>query len=286
MPELPEVETIRRDLEKKILNKTILTVKVNLKRTVKNNVKDFLSCLTNNQFTKIERRGKLMIFQLKKNKKFLLIHLRMTGQLIYKNNLKTIAGGHSDNTSIKVLPNNWTRVEFSFKNGGRLFFNDMRTFGFLKLVDRTELEIIKSKFGWEPFGSDFKIKKFKEVIKSRKRNIKAFLLDQKYIAGLGNIYVDEVLFRAGVRPTRKTDKLKIVEIEKIFKSIRPILRKAIKMRGTTFNDYVDSDGNKGGMSEKLQVFGRNGKACRKCGKVIQKEKIVGRGSHFCVKCQK
>src|SRR3989339_93571 len=260
MPELPEVETIVQDLNKKIKGKRISKVNVRLKRIVKS--ENFVKVLIGNSVKEALRRGKLIIFKLEKENNYLLVHLRMTGQVIYQQNNRITAGGHSDNNdNLKELPNKHSHVIIYFTDGSKLFFNDQRQFGVLKIVNAKRLQ-------------------------EEKKNIKAFLLDQKYIAGIGNIYADETLFRAGVSPTRRVDSLTKNEIKKIAESVKIILKKAIQARGTTFNNYVDADGNQGSFVNFLKIYGRGGKECKKCKTILKKIKVAGRGTVCCPKCQK
>lgn len=294
MPELPEVETIKNDLKRAILNKQIASIVVRKKKIIKNKFKDFEIHVKGSTFTNISRIGKLIIFHLK-NDKYLLIHLKMTGQLIYKPHLnpllskerrkKVIAGGHEIPGMDKKLPNKYSHVIFNFSDKSTLYFNDMRRFGYLRIVDEDELKEVKSVFGIEPLTNNFKLKDFKKIFKNRKINVKSLLLNQKLVAGIGNIYVDEILFKAGVGPTRVAGEIKENEMERIFKASEEILKKAIKYRGTTFSDYVDSKGEKGNFTKLLKVYGRDGKECKKCGKTIKKIKVGGRGTRYCPKCQ-
>lgn len=285
MPELPEVETIKNDLKKGLVDKKITQVHVGLKRMVKGSLSNFKTALVGRRISDINRVGKLLIFSINKNDNYLLIHLKMTGQLIYCLKDNIVAGGHSLPKLQGCLPNKYSHIYFVLEDGSHLFFNDMRTFGYMKIVGKEELEEVKGKFGYEPLNKDFNLNVFRELIKDRKANVKAFLLNQAFVAGIGNIYADEILFKAGVRPDRGIDTLDNMEIENIFKAIKPILREAIKNRGTTFNDYVDSRGNKGNYVSKLKVFGRNGLKCDNCCSIIEKNKTAGRGTHFCPKCQ-
>lgn len=284
MPELPEVETIVSDLNKKIVNKKINKVDVRLKKIIK--TKNFIDVLLGNIIKKVFRRGKLIIIELKNNN-YLLIHLRMTGQVIYQEKEKIIAGGHSDNNyDLKKLPNKYSHVVIYFNDNSKLFFNDQRQFGILKIVDSDGLKKEYEKFGIEPLSPEFDTKYFEKSIKNKKKNVKAFLLDQKYIAGIGNIYADEILFRAEVQPMRSINSLNKKEIKNIVESTKYILRKAIQNRGTTFNDYVDADGNKGKFINLLKVYSRGGEKCKKCKNILTKTKIAGRGTVYCSKCQK
>lgn len=284
MPELPEVETIVQDLNKKIRNKKIKKVDIRLKKIVK--TKNFSKILIANSVMNVLRRGKLIVLSLK-NDQYLLIHLRMTGQVIYQNKNKMIAGGHSDNNNnLKELPNKHSHLIIYFQDGSKLFFNDQRQFGIIKIVNKKGLEEEYKKFGIEPLDPKFNKEYFTDLIKNKNKNIKAFLLDQKYIAGIGNIYADESLFRAGIKPAKRINTLSKNEIQKLVDSIKVILKQAIRSRGTTFNDYVDADGNKGNFVSLLKVYGRGGKKCRQCKNILSKTKIAGRGTVYCDKCQK
>ncbi len=185
------------------------------------------------------------------------------------------------------VPNKFTRIIFTFGDGGQLFFNDLRRFGYLKLVSKEEKEkIVKNNFGIEPLTSDYIFSDFAKLFEKRKTNIKALLLNQKLISGIGNIYADEACFDAKVLPTRKVSSLSILEIKKLFKCVEEVLRVAIENRGTTFNNYVDSDGRTGSHINFLKVYGRDGEKCKKCKGVILKMKHAGRGTHYCANCQK
>ncbi|MFH2104905.1 MAG: bifunctional DNA-formamidopyrimidine glycosylase/DNA-(apurinic or apyrimidinic site) lyase [Parcubacteria group bacterium] len=286
MPELPEVETIRRDLQRKIVGKKITEVKVRKLKIVKGSQPAFRRALIGNSFAKISRRGKLLILELKKGEKYLLIHLKMTGQLIYQARGQIIAGGHGW-PQIGKLPNKYSHIIFTFADRSQLFFNDLRQFGYMKLVGDEELSAILEKFGIEPLTKNFTWANFRHALAGKKTSLKAVLLNQKLIAGIGNIYVDEICFRAGVRPSRAVNKLSSAELRKIFNSCNIIIKQAIKYRGTTFNDYVDADGNKGNFISRLKVYQRAGEKCQRCRRgVIKKTRLAGRGTHYCPQCQK
>ena len=287
MPELPEVETIRSDLSKKITNKEIVSVTVKLPRLVKSGLKNFIQTLTGNKITKISRRGKLIYCELQAGGEFLLVHLKMTGQLIYQKNKKVTAGGHSYQSMNWELPNKYSHIYFNFADASQLFFNDLRTFGYMQIVDQKQLKIILDKYGLEPLTPNFTLKNFQKIFKNRKTNIKALLLNQQIIAGIGNIYADEICFYAGVLPARSVSSLREVEIKKLWRGAHGIIKKAIKERGTTFSDFRDGEGNRGNFSRYLRVFQRQGERCRTCRTgVIAKMKLAGRGTHFCPQCQK
>lgn len=286
MPELPEVETIRQDLLAHILNKGIKKVLVKDKKIVKNSTAFFKKNLKGSSFSNISRRGKLLALELKGKKAWLLVHLKMTGQLIYASPKKRIYGGHEDTnfSEEQNLPNKFSRVIISFKDKSVLFFNDIRRFGYLKLVDKKGLEEAWSKFGPEPLEKSFSLNYFSSLFK-RQKNLKALLLDQGLIAGLGNIYVDEALFRAGLKPNRRAKSLKKEEIKKLYEAVKVVLKEAIKHRGTTFSDYRDGRGGKGNFVPYLKVYGRGGGKCFKCSFLLKKAKVAGRGSVYCPHCQ-
>ena len=285
MPELPEVETIKNDLTKKILKKKISQITIRLPKVVRNSKSYFKKSLLNHHFQDITRRGKLIIFKINTNL-FLLIHLRMTGQLIYQNKDELTAGGHSEKETDWQLPGKHTHIFFTFSDKSKLFFNDLRQFGFLKIVNQKELNQALSKFGLEPLDRNFTIKKFRELLLSKKRNIKAFLLDQSIIAGIGNIYADEILFASHISPLRQTDNLKAGEITNLHREIKKILRKAIRHRGTTFNNFVDSSGQKGNFTKFLRIYQKENQKCPNCKQPVKKTKVAGRGTRYCPECQK
>lgn len=291
MPELPEVETIRRDL-KILIDQKISHLQVLNRKTAQPSAAFLKEHALGQKIKDIDRTGKLLILSLS-NGYFLLIHLKMTGQLIYQSGGQKIYGGHSlSNQSKEVavgsfLPNKHTRIIFEFSNGGHLFFNDLRKFGYVKLVERVELDKIISKgYGPEPLTKSFTMNSFADIFPGRRINIKALLLNQKLIAGLGNIYVDESLFEAGIRPERMASSLKREEVSRLFKAINSIIRRAIKYRGTTFSDYQDASGRAGNFSKLLKVYGRHKQSCLKCGQAVCKIKLAGRGTHYCQYCQK
>lgn len=285
MPELPEVETIKNDLNKKILKKKIREVVILKKGTVRGDARKFKNILRGNYFEDIGRIGKLLIFKIAPGDNFLLVHLKMTGQLIFRKKGKVIAGGHSQPEGDDFLPGKHTRVILKFSDDACLLFNDLRRFGYMQIVGEKELEDVLKNYGIEPLTKKFSLENFTEALDRRKISVKAVLLNQKIIAGIGNIYADEILFAAGIKPDRKVDSLSKKEILTIHNSAQKIIKQAIKYRGTTFNDYVDSDGNSGNFVKHLKVYGRAGKKCVRCGGIIKKIKLVGRGTHYCPDCQ-
>lgn len=288
MPELPEVETIRRDLADCLVKQSFTAIEILTAKTIKNPAAFFKSHLLGQKIGAVSRRGKLLIISVGNQGGFLLIHLKMTGQLVYQNKKTKLAGGHSlGSEQATALSNKHTRVIFRFNNGGVLFFNDLRRFGYLKIVNQAELDrILVNNYGPEPLTKEFSVVALKKILAKRKTKLKVLLLNQKLIAGLGNIYVDESLFRARLHPERIAGSLKEAEIKKLYLAINAVIKQAIISRGTTFNNYVDSRGQKGNFSRQLQVYGRHRERCLNCGGVILKKKVAGRGTHYCPNCQK
>lgn len=287
MPELPEVETIRIGLEKRMVNVVISAVEVRKKKIVRGAAAQFIAGLTGQKFSHISRRGKLLIFHLSDGEHYMLVHLKMTGQLIYEKGGTKIAGGHSWPSLKDPLPNKYSHVVIRFVDGGTLFFNDMRQFGYMELADNERLQEALDVFGPEPLEEDFTFEVFTQMLGKRTIAIKAALLNQTVLAGVGNIYADESLFMAGIRPTRRVNSLTMAEKKALFKAIPTILYRALKYGGTTFSDYVDVQGKKGNFTRLLKVYGRGGEVCVKCQKTrLTKAALAGRGTVWCATCQK
>lgn len=286
MPELPEVETIRQGLKDNIINKEISDIEIKKPKLVRNDINYFVNVLQGNQIFDIERIGKLLIFNLTKGNLYLLIHLKMTGQLIYVWQDNMIAGGHNF-PEVDNLPNKYSHLILIFSDKSRLFFNDLRQFGYWQIVDKNQKDKIVADYGLEPGTNDFSFKQFNKIFQNRKGILKAILLNQKIISGIGNIYADEICFRAKILPSRGVDTLTGSEIKALYQACNYIIKKAIINRGTTFSDYRDSNNQKGNFVKYLKVYGRAGKICLRCKKAnIKKIKLAGRGTHFCPNCQK
>lgn len=289
MPELPEVETVRVQLWAKLKNQKITDVTILHQKSVAHD-KNFKQKLKGKTLSKIDRIGKLLIFSFKEDANlFLLAHLKMTGQFFVtdRKGKISIRGGHQDqNTDQSGLPSRHTRVVIDFDNGAKLYFNDMRLFGYLKLANKTEVETAKSRFGPEPTSPNFDRNYFYTGLRKRSRSLKAVLLDQTFVAGLGNIYVDEALFRAKLLPTRLANTLNKKESDRLAKWSGQVMLDSIQNGGTTFQSFLDADGQKGDYFKKLKVFARQGKPCVTCGTSIIKTRVAGRGTHYCPQCQR
>lgn len=292
MPELPEVETIRRGLATRILDVPITRVEVRLPKITSGSAEPLETFLTGNRIMHLDRQGKLLIARHNHTDAFVtLIHLKMTGQLIYRNQVATeqdqVAGGHPWPAYNDRLPNAYTHVILEFANGGVLFFNDLRQFGYIRVATTSKLHTIQSKYGIEPLRDEFTWEAFHQRLSGRRGNIKALLLNQSIISGIGNIYADEILFDAAVAPSRMADTLTEHELRSLYDSTQKIIALAIEHRGTTIHDYADADGKRGNFADLLQVYAQEGKTCKRCGlATITKAKVAGRGTHWCPNCQK
>lgn len=286
MPELPEVETVRLQLILGIKGKKVSKVTVLNDKSVRGE-KAFAKNLEGQTIKDIDRVGKLLIFSFRNNPDlYLLTHLKMTGQLflVNKKGQRRAAGGHETNFD-DILPNRHTRAIVEFKNGAVLYFNDQRIFGYLALTNKNGLASARARFGPEPHGGELDFEYFFNRLQKSGRSIKALLLDQTFVAGLGNIYVDEALFRAGLHPARLANTITRAEAKKLASEAGKVLREAIRAGGTTFQSFKDSTGKKGDYFKKLKVFARQGQACGRCGGIIEKTRVAGRGTHFCPHCQ-
>jgi len=289
MPELPEVETIRRDSQKALVGRKILGAEILADKVVRSpEIKNLRA-----KIKVARRRGKILILDLD-NQQSLMVHFKMTGQLIYNEKVKTknekpdLAGGHYIVGSLEV-PNKFTRVIFNLDKG-KLYFNDLRKFGWVKLVQTKEVEQMKEikNLGVEPLTPNFTFKAFLEIIKKRpKKPIKMLLLDQQLISGIGNIYASEALFWAKILPTRLAGSLSEAEIKALYAAINKVLKEGIATGGSSENTYVDLYGEKGNYLKKEVVYRREGQNCpRHCGSQVKRLKQGGRSSFFCPKCQK
>lgn len=282
MPELPEVETVKRGLEPLILNKKIIQVEVEPGKSFQGDVGEIVGA----KVTNLRRRGKALIIDLD-NGKSMLIHLRMTGQLIWRGDGVDFAAGHPSKNFTAELPNSQTRVEFEFEDG-RLFFNDQRKFGFVKVLPTDEVEQDKfiASLGKEPWDTKPQ-ELFEKCQRHARAPIKAVLLDQKVIAGIGNIYADEALFYAGVHPETRAGDLTKQQVAKILEGACNVMLASIDSGGSTMATYLKPDGTTGSYLELFaEVFRRNGEPCKRCGTEIIKLRVAGRGTHICPKCQK
>ena len=293
MPELPEVETVRRGLEQKLKNFTIKKVEIFRDSTIAypKDKKEFINGLQNSLIYKWNRRGKYLIAELKKNEKInnknstrgsfvkngvLVVHLRMTGYFTFENKISQ--------------PCKHTRIRLLNDKNNELKFIDVRSFGQMWWVREglLAINIIKGlgSLGPEPFSEKFNINYLSKVIYKRTKSIKSLLLDQTIVAGIGNIYADESLYSAGILPFREAKTIKKNEIKKLIGAIVDVLTKSIGAGGTTFSDFRDLEGENGNFGLQTNVYRRAGKECHTCKNLIERKKISGRSTHWCPTCQK
>lgn len=274
MPELPEVETVRRTLQPKLTGLKFTDVQILLPKVIRiPNHEEFKENITGKKIIKLGRRGKYLLINLSGGYT-LLVHLRMTGRLVYC-------------ASEEPLPKH-THVILHLSDGCQLRFADMRQFGRMWLVPTTSMDTLAGfkDLGIEPLDEFFTRDFLKKELRRRHARIKSLLLDQTFIAGLGNIYTDEVLHRAKLNPERLATTLTPREIAHLYNAIRDVLQEGIENRGTTVRDFIDGDGRAGNYQTLLQVYSREGKPCPHCGEKIIKKKVGGRSSYYCPNCQK
>ncbi len=287
MPELPEVETVKLGLSKLVVGKTITGVIHDTPKSFPNAEADVQQFLVGASILEIKRRAKVLIIELS-TKYSLLIHLKMTGQMVFLGATR-FGAGHPNDSLIGELPDRSTRVTISFNDQSQLYFNDQRKFGWVKLVPTVEIPNIDfmKKLGPEPLAADFTDAQFSERLLRRKNsNIKAVLLDQTVVAGIGNIYADEALWAAKIHPSTLVRNVSQVKLNKLFVELQAVLRLSIEKGGSSDRNYVNAEGKKGSYISFAKVFRREGKECPRCGTVIIKTRVAGRGTHLCPHCQK
>lgn len=271
MPELPEVETIRRDLEPLVVGRTITGVDVDpatIHLLVGAPIETLRQNLVGRTITTMGRRGKYLMLSLDDGRVF-VIHLRMTGRLVWRKR--------------EAPPEQFQRAVIEFEDGHDLRWADLRKFGTWRLHDSTA-EVI-DRLGPEPIDDSLTLKQFRERLANRTAPVKAVLLDQRRFAGLGNIYVDEALYEARIRPDTPAGMVSPAASKRLFASSRAVLERGIENRGASFKDYVDGQGEQGTQHMHVQVFRRTGKPCYVCGSMIQRTVVGGRATHFCPRCQ-
>ena len=289
MPELPEVEVVKRSLTDKIRKLVVERITVKDEKLRYRINKKKLKILLGLKIIKILRRSKFLLFVFEKNT-VMLVHLGMTGKFFFINE-KAIKHKTSFYYNIdESKDNKHNRLIFSLSKKQKLIYNDVRKFGFIKILDKRQLQynLHLKNLGPEPLGNSFDFKYFKNYLINRNRTIKDILMDQKFVSGLGNIYVNEVLFLSKVKPTKKTYLIKNNEIHKIIKNTKKTLKKAISLGGSSLRDFSSSDGKKGEFQQYFYVYGRKGDNCfnRNCNKKIIKTIIGNRATFYCPKCQK
>lgn len=301
MPELPEVETVRIGLQRLLPGKEISTVSFDVPKSFPNSPADVQQFLVGSKVLAVKRRAKVLMIELS-SEYSLVIHLKMTGQLVYVprheskvESRKSKAGGgrfgagHPNNSLIGNLPDKSTRVTLGFKDGSHLYFNDQRKFGWMRLMPTVEVSNIDffKRVGPEPLESTFTVDVFVErVMRRKKSGIKSVLLDQTVLAGVGNIYADESLWAAKIHPETRVFQISHQYLVDLHKELLAVLRLSIEKGGSTDRNYVNAEGKKGSYINFAKVFRKEGTPCQKCGTLIIKTRVAGRGTHLCPQCQK
>ncbi len=273
MPELPEVEVIRRGLAPKVEGRLIESAKISEPRLTRRrgSPREVETALVGRRVVRLRRRGKFFLFDL--GKETLVIRLGMTGQLLWR--------GRGDGDS----PDGHMHALLTFKGDGRVVYRDIRKFGEIFMLPTAAAEEMLH-LGVEPLGDGFSAEALRETCRASRVRIKSLLLDQTKIAGVGNIYADEALFRAGIRPTRRAASLRREETQALWRSIRAVLRAGIRHRGSSIANYRDAAGEPGDFASRHRVYHRQGQPCVRCGTPIRRIVLGQRGTHFCARCQR
>jgi formamidopyrimidine-DNA glycosylase len=288
VPELPEVETIRAGLAKLLPGMVVKDVWYDWDKSFPNAPADVARFLVGSKIEKVRRRAKVLIIELSGGWA-LIIHLKMTGQLVFVGKGQRFGAGHPGEELIGELPVKSTHVILDFTDGSKLFFNDQRKFGWMRLMPALEIPEIDffKKVGPEPLDDDFTVDRFIERLQRRKNsNIKSVLLDQTVVAGIGNIYADESLWSAKIHPAALVKDIPKTKLVLLYNAVRDVLNLSISKGGSTDKNYVDAQGRKGSYLSFANVFRREGQPCPRCGTPIEKIRVAGRGTHICPHDQK
>lgn len=286
MPELPEVETVRRGLARLIIGKEIRSESHDTEKGFPNAPIDVQQFLIGASVLDVRRRAKVLMIDLSTDYS-LVIHLKMTGQLVFVGETR-FGAGHPNDSLVNDLPDKSTRVELTFSDETKLFFNDQRKFGWMRLMPTIEIPNISfmQKVGPEPLSAEFTANDFMQRLARRpKTNIKAALLDQSVVAGIGNIYADESLWGAKIHPTRLVQSLSSDEMTLLYTEMRAVMNLAVEKGGSSNSTYVNAEGKKGSYMDFARVFRREGLPCPRCHAIIEKSRVAGRGTHTCPVCQ-
>lgn len=287
MPELPEVETIRVGLSQLLPGRQVAGEWHDWDKGFPNAAADIAQFLVGARITTVRRRAKVLLIDLD-TAHTLIIHLKMTGQLVFRGDHERFGAGHPTDSLVGVLPDRSTRVVLTFADGSKLFFNDQRKFGWVRLLPTLEVENLDffKKVGPEPLAADFTARDFiARLYRRPKSGIKAVLLDQTVIAGVGNIYADESLWGARIHPETRVQDIPEPQLEALYQALIAVLRLSIEKGGSTDRNYVNAKGKKGSYLTFANVFRREGKPCPRCGTTILKTRAAGRGTHTCPTCQ-
>jgi formamidopyrimidine-DNA glycosylase len=288
MPELPEVETVRVGLARLLPGRRIAAVDFDWPKSFPNAPADVQKFLVGTDVTTVKRRAKVLLIELSTDYS-LVVHLKMTGQLVFRSREASFGAGHPSSSLVGELPDKSTRVTLTFVDGSQLFFNDQRKFGWMRLIPTPEVMNLDffRKVGPEPLSADFKWQDFQErLMKRPNTSVKAALLDQAVVAGVGNIYADESLWGAQIHPATVVRQLVAAQFHDLHDELVYVLNLAIQKGGSTDKNYVNAEGKRGSYLSFARVFRREGQACPRCGTTIIKTRVAGRGTHLCPNCQK
>ena len=287
MPELPEVETVRRGLSELIIGKVVSATQADTPKSFPNTATDVAHFLHNAKVTAVRRRAKVLMIDLSTDYS-LVIHLKMTGQLVYVDPTQRFGAGHPNDSLVDALPDRSTRVTIGFDDRSNLYFNDQRKFGWVKLMPTLEIPELPfmKKVGPEPLEPDFTAEQFAVRFARRARtNIKAAILDQSVVAGVGNIYADESLWGAYIHPKRLVGTITESEFRALYTDLRAVMNLSIEKGGSSNRNYINAEGKKGSYMDFARVFRRESLPCPRCGTTIEKLRVAGRGTHICPHCQ-
>ncbi len=295
MPELPEVQTIVDDLRQKVMGHKILDVICDWENLIREpSFRKFKEEISGSIIEDIKRRAKNIIINLSASKT-LLIHLKMTGHLLVsscwefkRGKLRKIKNAQcpEDDPIASDKMNQFVHLSFQLDKNKNLMLSDLRKFAEIRLVNTEKIPEYLASYGLEPLSKDSTYEKFKKALSNQKGNIKQVLMDQKVLAGIGNIYSDEILFEAKIHPKQKTENIPENKLKKLYQEIGNVLKRGIELRGNSVSDYRDTEGRKGKYQEVKKVYRREGQPCIECGGKIKRIKIGGRSAHFCPKCQR
>ena len=288
MPELPEVETVKVGLQRLLPGRVIKQVDFDWPKSFPNADSDVQQFLIGAEVIEVKRRAKVLLIELS-SKYSLVIHLKMTGQLVCRGKDERFGAGHPNDSLVGELPDRSTRATLVFTDDTKLFFNDQRKFGWVRLIPTAEVPMLDffKKVGPEPLAADFTWQDMKErLLKRKNTTIKAALLDQSVIAGVGNIYADESLWGAKIHPSTLVRNLSDAKFKLLHTSLRDILELSISKGGSTDQHYVDAEGKRGKYLTFASVFRREGQPCPRCDTTIIKTRVAGRGTHLCPYCQR
>lgn len=282
MPELPEVETISKQLDEVLRGRKIISIEVRREKSFSGNKSDLIG----KTIEGMERRSKMMAITFRGFPKLLIIHLKMTGQLIYLSGNHRVVGGHPTPDWVNELPSKHTRVIIDLDNRAKLFFNDLRVFGWVRIFSKESWEKLIGRLPPDVTSREFTLEYFAKILGKSGRAVKLVLMDQDKFGGVGNIYANDALYKAKIDPRKKAKELSGKEAEELYEAVKDVIETGIKYGGASIDKYVNAAGTGGKYQEHFLVYRRDGEKCKRDGETIRKIKIGTRGTYFCPGCQK